>query len=191
MTKSLHPLHRALVAPILIAAATASMLVAAIAADDIDWNRARELYEKSQRGESLTADEQSYLERAKQAKMKEQAAGQPGPQNTGGIDMQRAKELFEKSQRGEQLTPDEQSYLDRAKQMRDQRMKAAGDAQGIDWEKARAFFQKSQSGETLTPDEQAYLDKAKAARAAADGGGQPAGGAPGAAGTDMQRAKAL
>ena len=37
---------------------------------DIDWNRARELYERDKKGETLSADEQAYLDRAKQQRQK-------------------------------------------------------------------------------------------------------------------------
>ena len=42
-----------------------------LADEPIDWSRARELYEKRQRGETLTTEEQTYLERAR----KQRAAG--------------------------------------------------------------------------------------------------------------------
>jgi hypothetical protein len=42
----------------------ASALPAADEQNEMDWNRARTLHQKSQRGEKLSADEQKYLERA-------------------------------------------------------------------------------------------------------------------------------
>ena len=43
-------------------------------AEAIDFQRARQLFEKSKRGEALTADEQSYLDRAKKEMQKRQGA---------------------------------------------------------------------------------------------------------------------
>jgi len=81
----------------------------------IDMQRARELFQKVQRGETLTPDEQAYLEKARAAR--DRAAGaqtQPaGDAAFAGIDRQRARDLLQKSQRGEALTTDEQAYLDR------------------------------------------------------------------------------
>lgn len=54
-------------------------LVIWAAEDPIDWNRARELHQRFQRGEKLSADEQAYLERARQLR----AAGQV-PRNRSG-----------------------------------------------------------------------------------------------------------
>ncbi|MEA3208408.1 MAG: hypothetical protein QOE70_1465 [Chthoniobacter sp.] len=167
-----------------------SAIVAAAAADDIDFNRARELYQKSQRGQSLTSDEQTYLERAKEAKRKE-SESQPAAKSDGDIDMRRAKELHEKSQRGETLAPDDQAYLERAMKWREQRMKALADGQGIDWEKAQQIYQKSQRGETLTPEEQAYLDKAKQARGEKPSANPAAGKDASGSNLDMHRAREL
>jgi hypothetical protein len=43
----------------------------------IDWNRARELHQKAQRGESLTSEEKSYYERAKAARAQGQTSQAP------------------------------------------------------------------------------------------------------------------
>ena len=50
--------------------------LAAEEAGAVDWNRARELYQRSQRGEKLSADEQAYLDRAKAERNKR---AQPNP----------------------------------------------------------------------------------------------------------------
>jgi hypothetical protein len=75
----------------------------------IDWDKARALYQRSQRGETLTPDEQAYLDRAKA----ERATGN-GPR-PGGIDMARARDLYQRSQRGEKLSVDDEAYLQHAK----------------------------------------------------------------------------
>jgi lysophospholipase L1-like esterase len=82
----------------------------------IDMQRARELYQKSQRGETLTPDEQAYLDKAKAAREAAGTQTRPaGDASFAGIDRQRARELFQKSQRGETLTADEQAYLDKVR----------------------------------------------------------------------------
>jgi len=50
-------------------------------ADDIDWNRAKELYQREQSGQPLTPEEQAYLQRAKQ----EHNAMQQGSPGQGGL----------------------------------------------------------------------------------------------------------
>jgi len=53
---------------------------AAVAAEEIDWDRARTLRQKSQRGETLTPEEQAYLDRAREARRQRMAqapAGKP------------------------------------------------------------------------------------------------------------------
>jgi len=50
------------------------------AEEEIDWNRARTLNQKAQRGEALTAEEQAYLQRARAARANQQGSGQPAGQ---------------------------------------------------------------------------------------------------------------
>lgn len=90
--------------------------------DAIDWDRAKALYQREQKGETLTADEQAYLERAKAERRKGNAATQPA----GSVDMAKAKALYEKSQRGETLTAEEQAYLQRAKEQMQRGQQGAG-----------------------------------------------------------------
>jgi hypothetical protein len=75
----------------------------------IDFERARALYQRQQRGDTLTADEQAYLDRAKAERQKQAARAM------GDIDISRARAIHEKEQRGETLTADEQAYLEKAK----------------------------------------------------------------------------
>jgi len=60
--------------------AAISTVVLAQTPDSIDWNRARDLYQRSQRGEQLTPDDQAYLERAKVAHAAMEAGKNPGGQ---------------------------------------------------------------------------------------------------------------
>ena len=78
---------------ILVAMLAAVSLVYAVGADTaIDWERARNLYQRSQRGEQLSAEDQAYLDRAKQARAQggggqgrgnQQGAANPGRTETG------------------------------------------------------------------------------------------------------------
>src|SRR2546422_862305 len=61
---------------LLLAGAFISPVRSAEGRNEIDWNRARELFQKSQRGESLTAAEQEYLARAK--RLRSGQVGRPG-----------------------------------------------------------------------------------------------------------------
>ena len=75
--------------------------------DAIDWDYARQLNQKSQSGATLTAEEQTYLDRAKKAR----AAKSQGP-STGGVQIQdrRFNEIRAKRQRGEKITEEERDY---------------------------------------------------------------------------------
>ncbi|MFT7512968.1 MAG: hypothetical protein ACI9QL_002176 [Candidatus Omnitrophota bacterium] len=52
-----------------------SAVVAQEAATPIDWDRAKALYQRDQRGETLAPDDQAYLNRAKEARRQRQQAG--------------------------------------------------------------------------------------------------------------------
>lgn len=74
---------------VLLGAAFASpRALAGESAEPIDWERAKQLYQRSQKGEALTPDEQAYLEQAKaerrkQAAQKAEGKGEAAPP-TGG-----------------------------------------------------------------------------------------------------------
>ncbi len=56
------------------------LLASAFAADEpIDFSRARQLFQRQQKGETLTADEKTYLERAMAERRKQQNGGGGGP----------------------------------------------------------------------------------------------------------------
>src|SRR5437764_1633349 len=71
----------------------------------IDFQRARALYQRQQQGETLTPEEQAYLDRAKSERQRQNANGPATAR--GDIDVVRARAIYEKSQRGETLTADE------------------------------------------------------------------------------------
>lgn len=81
-TPTRHPLAPLLLAlPLLLA----SLSPAALAQETIDWTRARDLHRKELRGIPLSADDQTYLDRAKAARQQTGAATQPQPKSTTGL----------------------------------------------------------------------------------------------------------
>jgi len=83
--------------------------------EPVDFNKARQLLERRQRGETLTADERAYVERTVAERQKQQ--GNLAPASGGaaaGIDWDKARALRERDQRGEKLTQEEDAYLKRA-----------------------------------------------------------------------------
>ena len=97
-----------------------------------DWQKARELFQKSQNGAQLTAEEQKIVDEAKRRHEagetpggSPQSATTPGASATGEkIDMEKARALFQREKNGEKLSPEDQKYLDEAKRLR------AGGGQG-------------------------------------------------------------
>ncbi len=102
------------------------MLAPALRADDapVDFQKAHGYFERRQRGETLTADEDAYIRRAMVEQQRRQGGGSPAPTaNSGGpagaaIDWERAQQLHRKAQSGETLTAEEQAYYDRARAAR-------------------------------------------------------------------------
>jgi hypothetical protein len=87
----------------------------------VDFDKARQLFEKRQSGGTLTEEETAYIERAKaarQAQMQKNGGGQPSSQGQDGIDWQRAQALYRREQNGEKLSEEDQKYLDHAKEIR-------------------------------------------------------------------------
>jgi hypothetical protein len=167
------------------------------AGDGIDWNRARQLHEKLQRGETLSAEDQAYLERARRLL----AGQQQGKGDTGHgpaatppkVDWNRIGQLYDKVRGGQTPAPGERAELIRALEALQALgpMFRSGPAQGgkpyqagpggeIDWNRAQELHQKSQRGEALSPQDQAYLERAKQAMQSRSGpAGTPRGGRQG------------
>lgn len=80
----------------------------------IDFERAKALHERQQRGESLTTDEEKYLEEAKRQFMARQAASQGAPPSNDGFDWDRARKLYQRKQAGETLSPEDDKFLQEA-----------------------------------------------------------------------------
>jgi len=97
-----------------------------------DWQKAREIYQRSQNGAQLTPDEQKIIEEAKRRQAAgESPNGQKSPAQPSAtpaaapdsgikIDWEKARGLYDRSQRGEKLSPEDQKYLDEAKRQRGQ-----------------------------------------------------------------------
>jgi hypothetical protein len=73
------PKHLRVVALALMVTVSASRL---LLADDIDWDKARQLYQKQQSGQTLTPDEQTYLDKAKAARAAAQRVPSPNDNQT-------------------------------------------------------------------------------------------------------------
>ena len=94
-----------------------SVALSADQGDAIDFNRAREIFQRKQNGETITAEDQAYLQKAMEARRRQTQAQ---PQAGGGeIDWQRAGELHRRVQNGEKLSPEDQAYYDKAKAIHD------------------------------------------------------------------------
>jgi hypothetical protein len=70
--------HLTLVALVLLAAAFAVAQTRPAEAD-IDWDRARTLFQQERRGEKLSAEDQAYLDRAKAARQRQPRGNRQGP----------------------------------------------------------------------------------------------------------------
>ena len=107
--------------PFIVALVGSVSLFAQNAAEDIDYEKARQLFERQKSGQTLTADERAYVARAMASKGGKRAE-QPSPGKSaapgGDIDWEKARGLYQREQKGEKLTSDEQAYLNRAKASR-------------------------------------------------------------------------
>ncbi len=106
--------------PLILALLGSVPLNAQNAAGDIDFEKARQLFEQQKSGQTLTADERAYVARAmasKGGKREESSAGKPAAPGDD-IDWEKAKGLHQREQKGEKLSPEDQTYLNRAKEMR-------------------------------------------------------------------------
>jgi len=160
----------------------------------VDFDKARQLFEKRQGGATLTADETAYLEKARAAHdaqtQKPGGSGDLPPQGQDGIDWEKAQKLHQRDNAGEKLTEDEKGYLVKAREAFAKRnggqppasnsspgAGASAAADGIDWKKAQDLHRREQNGEKLSEADQKYLDHAKEVRsrgANRGGGGRPA-----------------
>jgi hypothetical protein len=107
--------------PLVVALLASVSLHAQNAAGEIDFEKARQLFERQKSGQTLTEEERAYIQRA-MALRNGKRPEQPSPGNAaapgGEIDWEKARGLHQREQKGEKLTPDEQAYLNRAKEIR-------------------------------------------------------------------------
>ena len=90
----------------------------ALVADDaanFDWSRAQAIHQREQQGQSLTPEEQAYLDQARRLHAQREAAGLQNAPGGTEIDWPRAQQLHQREMRGETLAPEDQAYLDKAK----------------------------------------------------------------------------
>ena len=62
-----------------------AMALSPAGADDIDWNRARQLYQMEQNGQTLSPDDEAYLQRAKQARASKAQQPAQAPRDQTGL----------------------------------------------------------------------------------------------------------
>ncbi len=157
----------------------------------VDFDKARQLFEKRHGGATLTADETAYLEKARAAHeaqtQKPGGGGDLPQQGQDGIDWEKAQKLHQRANAGEKLTEDEKGYLVKAQGAYAKRnggqppasnsspgAGAGAAADGIDWKKAQDLHRREQNGEKLSEADQKYLDHAKEVRSR--GGNRGSGG---------------
>jgi len=122
----------AILCMVLAAGRISAVCSTARAADDqsgeTNWNRAQQLYQKSQSGQALTPEENAYLERAKEVRRKNAmkapsyapAVTAPASAEQGQIDWEYARQLMQKFRSGQTLTAEETAYLDKARRAKGQ-----------------------------------------------------------------------
>lgn len=80
----------------------------------IDFEKAKALLAKRQRGEKLTAEEEEYLRKALEARRAAQGGSLEERLKGAGLDPDRAKKLHQAHQNGEKLNDDDMAYLRKA-----------------------------------------------------------------------------
>src|SRR6187551_3329653 len=78
-----------------------------------DWERAKALHQRAQKGETLTPDEQKIVDEGKRRIEAGRGPGAaPGKAAAGdGFDWKRAQDLFRRKQGGESLSATDQAFL--------------------------------------------------------------------------------
>ncbi len=97
--------------------AGASNLCSQPADAPVDFDKARQLFEKRKSGTSLTPEETAYIEKAKAAH-EAQMNKEDRRAGTDGIDWQKAQNLYQREKGGEKLSEADRKYLDHAKEVR-------------------------------------------------------------------------
>ena len=81
----------------------------------IDWDKAKELHVRAQRGDTLTPDEQKYYEEAKK-----QFQSRADNMKNEGFDWERAKSIYQRVQAGDKVSEEDMKFLEEAKKRRGQ-----------------------------------------------------------------------
>lgn len=169
----------------------------------VDFDKARQLFEKRQNGGTLTSDEEAYIEKAKAAHdaqtKKKGSGGDLPPQGQDGIDWEKAQKLHQRDSAGEKLSEDEKAYLDKARAAFAKRNGGqappsganAPSSDGIDWQKAQDLFRREQRGEKLSEADQKYLDHAKEVRQRGGNRGPGGGGTRGGSGAQRKAPESM
>ena len=141
-----------------------------------DMERLRGIFERKQRGDKLTDEEEKLLDEAQKRRAARESEAQPGG---GEFTWARARAAHEKEQRGDALNDDEKKLLAEARKRFEEgrgpdseNAKPPGAPQqppgvrpqandDFDWQKARAAHEKEERGEKLTNDETKLLEAAK------------------------------
>lgn len=91
------------------------------AEEPVDFEKARQYFERRQRGESLTATEEAYVKRAMAERQRQQGGSNPAPapgtsraSAAGDIDMEKARAIHQRRQSGEKVSAEDEAYLKRA-----------------------------------------------------------------------------
>ena len=105
--------------PLLFLALAALILPTQLRCEEppIDFDKARQIFERSKRGETVSEEERAYVQRAMKAR--EQAGGNPAPAaktpaGAGDLDMEKARALHQRREKGEKLSAEDEAYLQRA-----------------------------------------------------------------------------
>jgi len=138
---------------------------------EINWSHAQQLYEKARSGQSLTPEENAYLEKAKAAKRQEQTGDRPGAagragaagDKQGGVNWEYVQQLLRRSRGGEPLSTTESAYLENAKRVR---------AQGAMREAPRAPAPATTSTGLVPLDQMSAADRYKGQDGGLYGGGR-------------------
>lgn len=107
----------------------ATALLGQSAEPSVGFNKARQLIEKQRGGDTLTTEENAYLQRARAEREARTPGREPKEQQAqrqNDIDWSKAQQLFQREQRGEKLSEPDQKYLDHAKEVRRRGAGAAG-----------------------------------------------------------------
>ena len=95
----------------------------------IDWERAKALHQRVQKGETLSEDDRRYYEEAKKQVEARQKRGNDQMPNDG-FDWAKAKAIHERQERGETLTDEERKFMEEARRRFQQRNGGGGGGGG-------------------------------------------------------------